>query len=152
MTLAVTVLLTIVTRVFSNERLQCRLLFSPHLQAPGLSTTGSSCCSVGRLLWLARPPSCLTSRGSPGRSGLSPPWILSSLSRRQSTAASGRSTRTRTQVQPFWNHPKPKQICPSVSTQRLRLLVFPDDAQFEMDMWGRQQKWSTVMLLFVYSG
>lgn len=126
------------------------LFFSNDLQAPGSSMTESSCCSVGRPLWLTRPPRCPTSRGSPGHSSPTPPGTPSSPSRRSATTARGSSVRTRGQVQHFSSHLTPKQIRPSFSTQWLCLPLFPDDAQFEMDMWGRRQEWSRVMSLFYF--
>lgn len=69
-----------------------------HLQVPGLSTTGSSCCSVGRPLWPARLPNCPTSQESPGLSNPPPPGTLCCLSRRSATAMNTTSTQRRAQV------------------------------------------------------
>lgn len=111
------------------------MIFPSDLQVPGLSTIGSSCCSVGHLLWLARPPSYPTSRGSHGHSSPTAPGTPPRPSRRSATTASARSALTRTQVQHFWSTWTQSRSVPSVSTQWLRLPLFPDDAQFEMDMW-----------------
>lgn len=68
------------------------------LQVLGLSMTGSSCCSAGRLLWHARLPTCQTSQESPGRWNAPLPATHLSLLKYRAATPSTASTQRNTLV------------------------------------------------------
>lgn len=103
-------------------------------QVPESSTTGSSSCSAGRLLWHVRLLNCPTSQESPGRSSLSPLTTQTSLNG-QPTITTTTSIQRRTQVNVSFN-----LFClfPLCSTSLSSL--FLEDAQFEMDIWREEEE------------
>lgn len=101
------------------------------LQVPGSSTTGSSCCSVGRLLWLARLPTFPTSQELPSLWNWTPPAIDTHLSRNR--ASTRRTTQVNTSVM-SWN---PSCVCALINST---VFSFQDEAQFEMDIWRERNE------------